>query len=60
MAARGSSTTIITTSFGTDLSLHVNCTKLSESRYMCIHVSVMFVMDYIRAGEYKGNASLPF
>ena len=37
--------------FGTDLSLQVNGTVLRSSRYMCI--SVMFVMDYMRAGEYR-------
>ena len=37
--------------FGTDLSLQVNGTVLRSSRYVCI--SVMFVMDYMRAGEYR-------
>ena len=37
--------------FGTDLLLQVNGTVLRSSRYMCI--SVMFVMDYMRAGEYR-------
>ena len=35
--------------FGTDLSLHVKGTVLRSSRYMCI--SVMFVIDYMRADE---------
>ena len=37
--------------FGTDLSLQVNGTVLRSSRYICI--SVIFVMDYMRAGEYR-------
>ena len=35
----------------TDLSLQVNGTVLRSSRYMCIYA--MFVMDYMRAGEYR-------
>ena len=47
--ARSRRTKIKWPNLGADLSLHANGTVWLSSRYMCI--SVMFVMDYIRAGE---------